>query len=244
MTQIDKKGWKKVRFGDVCRNLNVTIKNPSEQGYNRVVGLENIESGNLHISSWGDVSDGTTFTKTFEPGHVLFGKRRAYLKKAAYTEFKGLCSGDILVFEANQKVINTELLPFIVSSDRFFEHAVKTSAGSLSPRTKFADLKGFEFYLPGQELQEKYFKLFHAHLDLIESYNRLMSEFSLAKKNITHRFITLWQNTEVSLKELNKVRFRAISTKQFNSEEFLHYSLPSFDQGVNPVVNHPYFQQC
>ena len=33
---------------------------------------------NLHIRSWGNVADGTTFTSTFKPGQVLFGKRRAY----------------------------------------------------------------------------------------------------------------------------------------------------------------------
>lgn len=83
MKQIDKKGWKKVRFGDVCQNLNVTVKSSVENGYEKVVGLENIESGSLHIKTWGDIADGTTFTKTFEPGHVLFGKRRAYLKKGS-----------------------------------------------------------------------------------------------------------------------------------------------------------------
>jgi restriction endonuclease S subunit len=162
MKQLDKKGWKKVHFGDVCRNLNVTVKSPEENGYDKVIGLENIESGNLHISTWNDLAEGTTFTKTFEPGHVLFGKRRAYLKKAAVAEFKGLCSGDILVFEAVTKALNPKLLPFIVSSDRFFEHAIKTSAGSLSPRTKFQDLANFEFSLPPIDQQEKLAELLWA----------------------------------------------------------------------------------
>ncbi len=166
MKQLDKKGWKKVRFGEVCRNLNVTVKSPQENGYVKVIGLENIESGSLHIKTWGDIADGTTFTKTFEPGHVLFGKRRAYLKKAAVAEFKGLCSGDILVFEAIEKVLHPKLLPFIVSSDRFFEFAVKTSAGSLSPRTKFQDLVNFEFSLPPIDQQEKLAELLWAGDDL------------------------------------------------------------------------------
>ena len=36
----------------------------------------------LRVKRWGNVSDGTTFTKRFEPGQVLFGKRRVYQKKA------------------------------------------------------------------------------------------------------------------------------------------------------------------
>ena len=168
MKKLDNKGWKKVRFGEVCRNLNVTVKSPEQNGYDKVIGLENIESGSLHINTWGDLADGTTFTKTFEPGHVLFGKRRAYLKKAALAEFKGLCSGDILVFEAITKVLHPKLLPFIVSSDRFFDYAVKTSAGSLSPRTKFQDLANFEFSLPQFNQQEKLAELLWAGDDLIQ----------------------------------------------------------------------------
>ncbi len=174
MKQLDKKGWKIVRFGDVCRNLNVTVKSPEENGYDKVIGLENIESGSLHIKTWGDLADGTTFTKTFEPGQVLFGKRRAYLKKAALAEFKGLCSGDILVFEAITKVLHPKLLPFIVSSDRFFDYAVKTSAGSLSPRTKFQDLANFEFTLPPIDQQEKLAELIWAGDEAIRKYNLIL----------------------------------------------------------------------
>jgi len=188
MKQLDKKGWKAVRFGDVCRNLNVTVKSPAENGYDKVIGLENIDSGNLHIKTWGDIADGTTFTKTFEPGHVLFGKRRAYLKKAAVAEFKGLCSGDILVFEANAKVIHPKLLPFIVSSDRFFDYAIKTSAGSLSPRTKFQDLANFEFSLPPIDQQEKLAELLWAGNYLIFKYNELNNCIYTTRRELVNEY--------------------------------------------------------
>jgi type I restriction enzyme S subunit len=41
-----------------------------------------------------------------------------------------------------------ELLPYVVHTDGFFQHAVGTSAGSLSPRTKFKDLATYRFALP------------------------------------------------------------------------------------------------
>lgn len=196
MKKLDNKGWKKVRFGEVCRNLNVTIKSPEQNGYDKVIGLENIESGSLHIKTWGDLADGTTFTKTFEPGHVLFGKRRAYLKKAALAEFKGLCSGDILVFEAITKVLHPKLLPFIVSSDRFFEYAVKTSAGSLSPRTKFQDLANFEFSLPSIDQQEKLAELLWAGENVANSYKIILNK----KYSLINSFVSDYFN----FRELNK----------------------------------------
>ncbi len=170
MKGFDKKGWKKVTFGDVCRNLNVSETKPLQNGLDRYVGLEHIESDSLHIKTWGNVAEGTTFTKTFKPGQVLFGKRRAYLKKAAVADFAGLCSGDILVFEAIEKVMDPTLLPFLVSSERFFEYAVKTSAGSLSPRTKFQDLAKFEFLLPPKDQQKKLAELLWAGDEVVERY--------------------------------------------------------------------------
>ena len=45
------------------------------------------------------------------------------------------------------------LLPFICLSERFFQHAVGTSAGSLSPRTNWNSLAEFEFKLPTPDQQ-------------------------------------------------------------------------------------------
>jgi type I restriction enzyme S subunit len=47
-----------------------------------------------------------------------------------------------------------ELLPFYISSDVFIHHAVSTSAGSLSPRTKWKDLAELEVSIPDLKTQE------------------------------------------------------------------------------------------
>ena len=121
----------------------------------RFIGLENIESENLQIQGWGEIANGTTFTKRFTKGDVLFGKRRAYLKKVAVADFDGLCSGDILVIRAKSKKMLQELLPYYISSDVFMQYAVSTSAGSLSPRTKWKDLSELEVSVPDLKTQEK-----------------------------------------------------------------------------------------
>ena len=127
-----KPGWQQVKFGDVVRLSNARCSDPVSEGIERYVGLEHIESDDLRIRSWGLVEDGITFTTRFKPGQVLFGKRRAYLRKVAVADFEGVCSGDIYVFEsADSTVLLPELLPFICQTDRFFEYAIGTSAGSL-----------------------------------------------------------------------------------------------------------------
>jgi len=121
----------------------------------RFIGLENIEPENFQLQGWGEISKGTTFTKRFTKGDVLFGKRRAYLKKVAVADFDGICSGDILVIRAKDNILLQGLLPFYISSDTFIQHAVSTSAGSLSPRTKWKDLSELEVSIPELTAQEK-----------------------------------------------------------------------------------------
>ncbi len=150
-----KRGWRTVKFGDVVRNVNETEQHPLDKGIERYVGLDHMDPESLHIKRWGLIADGTTFTRTFVTGQVLFGKRRAYQRKAAIAEFDGVCSGDILVFEPAGNELITELLPFIVQSDGFLEHALGTSSGSLSPRTRWRDLAEYTFMLPPKDEQHR-----------------------------------------------------------------------------------------
>ena len=136
----DKAKWLRVRFGDVVENLNETERNPAEAGLECFIGLEHLDPGSLHIRAWGKVADGTTFTRRCRPGQVLFGKRRAYLRKVAMAEFDAVVSGDIYVLTPKNDRLLSDLLPFICLSERFFQHAVGTSAGSLSPRTNWSSL--------------------------------------------------------------------------------------------------------
>jgi len=181
---IDTSKWNKVSFGDVARCLTVATKDPLSEGLERYVGLEHIEPGNIHIKSWGEVAKGTTFTRVFRKGQVLFGKRRAYQKKAALAEFDGICSSDILVCEAIEGKLIPELLPFVVQSDRFFDFAIKTSAGSLSPRTKFKDLAKFSLKLPSKPDDQKRIADLLWSVDSVEqNYITLLKKLHISKNS-------------------------------------------------------------
>lgn len=148
----------KVKLGDVAREYKATIKNSAGLP---VVGLEHLTPGEITLEHW-DVDTANTFTKGFKKGHMLFGRRRAYLKKAALAPFDGICSGDITVIEAIPGKINPELLPFIIQNDLLFDYAVGNSAGSLSPRVKWASLKDYQFELPELDKQDALVELLKA----------------------------------------------------------------------------------
>ncbi|REJ65353.1 MAG: restriction endonuclease subunit S [Planctomycetota bacterium] len=148
--------WQIVQFGDVVRDVKESEKNPLDAGLDRFVGLEHIEPDHLHLTKWGDLTqDDVSFTKRFRKGQVLFGKRRAYQRKVVIAEFDGICSSDILTFEPKTDELLSGLLPFIVRSDAFFEHALGTSSGSISPRTRWSQLREFELRLPPREEQRR-----------------------------------------------------------------------------------------
>ncbi|WP_421237567.1 restriction endonuclease subunit S [Aeromonas jandaei] len=139
-----------VKFGDICREVKLTTKDPIADGYERYIGLEHLDSGSLKIKRWGLIAeDNPSFTRVFKKGNILFGKRRPYLKKAAIAEFDGICSGDIIVIEPLNKEDDLGILPLILQTEQFWSWAVKTSKGSLSPRTKYKELSNFE--IPSQD---------------------------------------------------------------------------------------------
>ncbi|MBB6600299.1 restriction endonuclease subunit S [Luteimonas sp. MC1825] len=173
-------GWRRVKFGDVVSLSKARSQDPLADGIERYVGLEHLEPGDLRIRRWGNVADGVTFTSVFKPGQVLFGKRRAYQRKVAVPDFSGVCSGDIYVLETKDaRALLPELLPFICQTDAFFDHAVGTSAGSLSPRTTWSSLESFEFSLPPAQQQASLL----AALDALQKLAETSEEVALRARD-------------------------------------------------------------
>lgn len=162
----------KVKLGDVAIEHKETCKG-SKDGY-PIVGLEHLVSEEVTLTAWDEGND-NTFTKMFRKGNVLFGRRRAYLKKAAVAPFDGICSGDITVIEAIPDRILPELLPFIIQNDELFDFAVGKSAGSLSPRVKWEHLKNYEFELPDMDKQRELAELLWAMDATKKSYQKLIA---------------------------------------------------------------------
>lgn len=162
----------KVLLGDVAIEHKETCKGDKD-GY-PIIGLEHLIPGEITLTTWNEGSE-NTFTKMFRKGNVLFGRRRAYLKKAAVAPFDGICSGDITVIEAKPDRILPELLPFIIQNDALFDFAIGKSAGSLSPRVKWEHLKNYEFDLPDMDKQRELATLLWSVDDTKKSYQKLIS---------------------------------------------------------------------
>jgi type I restriction enzyme S subunit len=160
-----------------------------EKEVERFVGLEWIEPENFQLQGFGLIANGTTFTKRFAKDDVLFGKRRAYLKKVAVADFDGICSGDILVIRAKAKKMLQGLLPYYISADAFIQHAVSTSAGSLSPRTKWKDLETFEVSIPDLKTQEKILEVLNQFDTTIKQLKQQKATLKLLKQKLLNEIL-------------------------------------------------------
>lgn len=162
-----------VTLGDVAIESRETYK--GDKSGMPIVGLEHLIPEDVVLSLW-DKDKENTFTKMFRRGDMLFGRRRAYLKKAAQAPFDGICSGDITVIRAKEDRLIPELLPFIIQNDVLFDFAVGKSAGSLSPRVKWENLKNYKFELPPLPEQKKLAKALWAINDTLQAYQKLLIE--------------------------------------------------------------------
>ena len=180
----------KVCLGDVAFEHKETCK--GDKGSYPVVGLEHLIPEDIELSLWDEGSD-NTFTKVFRKGNVLFGRRRAYLKKAAVAPFDGICSGDITVIEAKPDKIAPELLPFIIQNDALFDFAVEKSAGSLSPRVKWEHLREFEFELPEMDKQRQLAEVLWSMDATKKAYRNLVKSTDELVKS---QFIEMFGNLE------------------------------------------------
>ncbi|MCX7298835.1 MAG: restriction endonuclease subunit S [Rhodobacterales bacterium] len=145
---ISKAGWTRVRFDQIATQINDRVDNPAEAGVERYVGLEHLDPDSLRIRRWGEPTDVESTKLRFQPGDIIFGKRRVYQRKVAVADFEGICSAHAMVLRAKTGAVLSDFLPFFMQSDLFMERALSISVGSLSPTINWKALANEEFLLP------------------------------------------------------------------------------------------------
>lgn len=215
----------RVLLGDVARERKEQCKTERD-GY-PVVGLEHLIPQEINLTEWSEGAK-NTFTKIFRKGDVLFGRRRAYLKKAAVAPFDGICSGDITVIEAIPQKILPELLPFVIQNDAFFNFAVGGSAGSLSPRVKWEHLKNYEFELPGLDEQKPLAEVLWAVYDTLGAYKRLLVK---TDELVKARFVEMF-----GLPESNIFGFQMCKIRDIVADIKYGTSKPATEEGKYPYL--------
>ncbi|MEU7958173.1 restriction endonuclease subunit S [Micromonospora humida] len=155
---LDRSAWKRVSLGDVAAASKEKV-DPESGQIQRYVAGEHMDSNDLKIHRWGEVGDGylgPAFHRRFRPGQVLYGSRRAYLRKVAVAEFGGVTANTTFVVETkNSERLLQEFLPFVMTSETFHAFAAQESKGSVNPYLNWSDVVRYEFDLPPVSEQKR-----------------------------------------------------------------------------------------
>ena len=178
---FDRKGWRTMAFGEFAENVNERVE-PSTAAEEIYVGLDDLDSGSLHIRRWGKGSDVIGTKLRFRKGDIIFGRRRAYQRKLAVAEMDGICSAHAMVVRAKPAVVMPEFLPFLMMSDRFMNRAVEISVGSLSPTINWTTLKNEPFALPPLDQQRRIAEILWAVDEVDEKYEALIADLTNARR--------------------------------------------------------------
>ena len=187
LNSLDKSNWCSFRFEEIAQKISKTIK-PEEAEVDIYVGLEHLDAEDIHIRRKGVPSDVKGGKLRCYPGDIIFGKRRAYQRKAAIVDFDGICSAHAFVFRAKTEVIDPKLFPFFLHSDQFMHRMVDISVGGLSPTINWGDLKDQEFLLPPKEQQAKLAQLLWAMDNVIEREKEVLSKTETIKNCLFKNF--------------------------------------------------------
>lgn len=143
--------WEIAKLGDVSQKRNEPTL-PSKDGKFRYVGLEHIDPGELRIKRFGYDNQVRSSKNRFYHGDILYGKLRPYLDKCVQSDFEGICSTDIIVITASEK-IDGYFLVDLMHLKSFVQNATKTMTGVNHPRTSWQAIS--QFFIPIPPLQEQ-----------------------------------------------------------------------------------------
>jgi len=150
--------WESVEFGEIAEQIINRIDNPEDSELADYIGLEHIESNNLKISNYGKANDVVSSKFVCKKGDIIFGRRRAYLRKLAISDRDALVSTDAIVIRPKEG-LSKEFLILIMQTSRFWDEVISRSAGSLSPRIKWRDLSKINVLLPPANMREEISRL-------------------------------------------------------------------------------------
>ena len=165
----------KYKFSDIA--INITDKRmPTPEDKDLYIAPNNLDTDTLSVPEYGYKVDLNGTKLIMHKGDMLFGRREPQLKKAAIAPHDGLFSAHGMIFHPKEDVITREFFPFFISSDYFFDAAIRISVGSLSPTVNWKDLKDLEFEIPDKDKQAEYAEILWAMIRSKKAYKDLIAK--------------------------------------------------------------------
>ena len=209
--------WKTYRLGDITIMRNGK-KRPNTQGIYPVYGGNGIM----------DYADCYNAENT-----IIIGRVGAYCGNVYQCKDRCWVSDNAISVSANDLVDNNYLY-YLMSSLDFHHHHI----GGAQPLMTQDIIGGFEISLPPLEEQRRIAGILGAIDDKIENNRRINTNLELQAQALYKQWFVDNRNDdwkEIKLGDIIEISKKSTTPAQSENTIFEHYSLPAFDDGIQPV---------
>ncbi|EFE6881855.1 restriction endonuclease subunit S [Escherichia coli] len=191
--------WKAV--GDIA-GYSTTKVDADKLDATSFVGVDNL------LADKGGRIDATYQPNTarltaYEPGDILLGNIRPYLKKVWMAENNGGCSGDVLairILADCKKIISPEYLYYALSSDSFFSYSMQHAKGAKMPRGSKDAILNYQIPIPCPSAPEKSLAIQSEIVRILDKFTALTAELT-AELNMRKKQYNYYRDQLLRFKE-------------------------------------------
>lgn len=169
--------WK--TLGDVAE-YSPTRVDAAELDATSFVGVDNL------VADKGGRVDASYLPNTerltaYEPGDILLGNIRPYLKKVWKATNSGGCSGDVLAVRTLDKCklfLDSKFLYYLLSSNEFFSYSMQHAKGAKMPRGDKSAILNYRIPIPGPEHPKKSLEIQAEIVRILDVFTELTAELT------------------------------------------------------------------
>ena len=190
--------WEMVELGEIFDKVNNLIEpnvlTDKEVNY---IGLENISqaSGELVGEYKANPKEIKSTKIKFQENDILYGKLRPNLNKVYFSKIEGVCSTDIFVLRANNKVIPKFYSSYFLS-EKFNSEVLQGLKGAQLPRVGYEHFSKIKIPLPRLETQKQIVKQIEKEQGLVNANKELLTIF---EQKIKNRIAKVWGEEKPSV---------------------------------------------
>ena len=168
--------WESKKLKDIIQISKEKYNPNSEKTNYKCIELEHLAQETGLLLGYTDSINQNSIKNKFHEDNILFGKLRPYLKKFYYTNFEGVCSSEIWVFNTKE---HSRYIYYLIQTKRFLDIS-NVSSGSKMPRSDWNFMKEFTFSIPDIKTQKETASLFSMiddKIELLEKKYRVYQDF-------------------------------------------------------------------
>lgn len=178
--------WESKKLKDIIQISKEKYNPDSDKTNYKCIELEHLAQETGLLLGYTDSINQNSIKNKFHEDNILFGKLRPYLKKFYYTNFVGVCSSEIWVFNTNEY---SKYIYYLIQTKKFLDIS-NVSAGSKMPRSDWNFMKNFVFSIPDIKTQKEIANLFSMIDNKIELLKKKYQQYQNFKKYLMQQIFT------------------------------------------------------